>query len=173
VGKQVAYKIDYTSASNRHIGSIALNIENGDVGRMIVKSGFARVKSMDSKKVINEEQLILANLQQIAENEKIGIWSVTFIERELINNWSEDKDPRAFLKKLEGKSIPAIVEQVRDGSTVRALLLLEGNIHQMITMCIAGIQAPVCRVGIPNMEDLIQPFGEEAKCIRITNNSFP
>jgi staphylococcal nuclease domain-containing protein 1 len=164
VGKQVAYKIDYTSASNRHIGSIALNVENGDVGRMIVKNGFARVKSLDSKKIINEEQLILSDLQKIAEDEKVGIWSGKFIERELINNWSDAKDPRAFLAKMEGKAIPAIVEQIRDGSTVRALLLLEGNIHQMITMCIAGIQAPACRVGIPNMEDSIQPFGKEAKC---------
>ena len=165
VGKQVAYKIVYTSASNRHIGSLKLhNADDGDVARMIVKNGFARVKSLDSKKTINEEQLVLADLEKVAENEKVGIWSGNSVDRQVINSWGENQDARAFVSKMEGKPIPAIVEQIRDGSTVKVQLLLDGNVHQMITMCIAGIQAPTCRVGVPNMVDFVEPFGEEAKC---------
>jgi staphylococcal nuclease domain-containing protein 1 len=167
VGKQVAYKINYTSASNQHIGSLALNVEDGDVSKMVVKNGFARAKSLDSRKIANEEHLILAELEKTAENQKVGIWSGKCIERELISNWREEQDPRAFISKMKDKPIPGIVEQVRDGSTVKVLLILEGNLHQIITMCISGIQAPVCRVGVPNMDDVTEPYGEEAKCNHI------
>ncbi|KAJ2994732.1 nuclease domain-containing protein [Globomyces sp. JEL0801] len=60
----------------------------------------------------------------------------------------------------------AIIEQVRDGSSLRLLLLLEQdgiNVHQYVTVLISGIKCPVYRKDIPNVEDLVEPFAEEAK----------
>jgi staphylococcal nuclease domain-containing protein 1 len=51
-----------------------------------------------------------------------------------------------------------IVEQVRDGSTLRVLLLPS---FQVITVLLSGIKAPAVRKDVPEMEDLVEPFGEE------------
>jgi staphylococcal nuclease domain-containing protein 1 len=55
----------------------------------------------------------------------------------------------------------AIIESIRDGSTVRACLTLPNNEYQYITLMISGIKAPIIRQGIPNTDDLVEPFAEE------------
>jgi staphylococcal nuclease domain-containing protein 1 len=60
----------------------------------------------------------------------------------------------------------AIIEQVRDGSSFRLMLLLENNgakVYQFINASLSGIKAPTFRKDVPNMSDLIEPFSEEAK----------
>ena len=54
----------------------------------------------------------------------------------------------------------AIVEQVRDGSTLRVVLVPDG---QFITLFISGVKCPAYRKDIPDQPDLMEPFGEEAK----------
>lgn len=57
----------------------------------------------------------------------------------------------------------AIVDQIRDGSTYRISLQIDPNTWQIITFSLSGIKSPACRRDVPNMEDLVEPFGEEAK----------
>jgi staphylococcal nuclease domain-containing protein 1 len=57
----------------------------------------------------------------------------------------------------------AIIEQVRDASTFRVLLMLTPQEHQMITLQLSGVKAPVVRKDIPDQPDVVEPFGEEAK----------
>lgn len=61
----------------------------------------------------------------------------------------------------------AIIEQVRDASTYRVLLLLPDNKQQLTTLFLSGIKAPTCkREGLPaDQADTTtsEPFGEEAK----------
>lgn len=49
----------------------------------------------------------------------------------------------AFLKKNSKKRIKAVVESVIDGSTIKLLLLPEGN---MITLYLSGIKVKLCNV---------------------------
>jgi staphylococcal nuclease domain-containing protein 1 len=40
-------------------------------------------------------------------------------------------------------------------------LTLPNGEYQYITLMISGIKAPVIRQGVPNTDDLIEPFAEE------------
>ena len=73
-------------------------------------------------------------------------------------------DPLAFLQTYKGQTLNAIVEQVRDGGSLRVTLILSpSQNYQTATVMISGIKAPIVRSGIPGMEDLIEPFGYESK----------
>lgn len=57
----------------------------------------------------------------------------------------------------------AIIESIRDGSTVRACLTLPNGEYQYITLMISGIRAPIIRQGVSGTEDLVEPFAEEVR----------
>lgn len=71
-----------------------------------------------------------------------------------------DGDAKAYFDANKGKIVDAIVERVRDGSTVQVILLPS---LQTITLQLSGIKAPTYRKDIPNQPDQIEPFGGEAK----------
>ena len=73
------------------------------------------------------------------------------------------------LKKINILNIINIIgtiEQVRDGSTVRVAVKIPDikfPTYQYIVLLISGIRAPVYRKNVPNVEDVVEPFSEEAK----------
>ncbi|KAI8851643.1 hypothetical protein BC829DRAFT_386525 [Chytridium lagenaria] len=167
VGKEVAYRVEYTTASNRDFGIISLQPPGVDgetnITKVLIKNGLAKVKQPDGKRAPSDDQVALSELEAAAEAGKIGIWDAKPVR---IFSYSTPEDTRAFLEKFKGKQVDAIVDQVRDGSTFRVQLMFDegGNRHhQYITLSLTGIKAPVYRVGVPNVEDLIEPFSEEAK----------
>ncbi|KAI8928639.1 hypothetical protein BC831DRAFT_447426 [Entophlyctis helioformis] len=165
VGKEIAYKTEYTTASNgRPFGSLTLRFPiNGEtsVARLLVKEGWVRVRAPDGKRQPTE----VAALEQEAQAAKKGLWSEKPSSRNVSFNFTGE--PRAFLEKRKGKQIDAVIEQVRDGSTYRVLLVTpdgKGSFnHQYITLALSGIKCPIHRKDIPNMEDLVEPYAEEAK----------
>jgi staphylococcal nuclease domain-containing protein 1 len=60
-----------------------------------------------------------------------------------------------------------LIDQVRDGSNFRVTLILPANNgqkrYQYVNLTLTGIKAPAYRVGVPNVEDLVEPYSEEAK----------
>jgi len=72
-----------------------------------------------------------------AKSASRGKWAANASEhkRELLY---ELEDPVALLKK----TLPAVVEYVRDGSTLRVALQLEPMKYQMITLMVSGIKCP-------------------------------
>lgn len=65
-------------------------------------------------------------------------------------------DAKALVEKYHQKPVKAVIEQVRDGSTVRAFLLPN---FEYVTINLSGIKTPSPRTPSSNAE----PFGEEAK----------
>jgi staphylococcal nuclease domain-containing protein 1 len=58
----------------------------------------------------------------------------------------------------------AIVEQVRDGSSLRVLLLLTNPaIHQYLNINISGIKCPTFKKDVPGTETIAEPYAAEAK----------
>ena len=55
--------------------------------------------------------------QEAATSAKKGMWERVIVAHMRSITWDID-DPRALVANFEGKRIPAIVEHVRDGSTV-------------------------------------------------------
>ncbi|KAJ3332315.1 hypothetical protein HDU76_000645 [Blyttiomyces sp. JEL0837] len=174
VGKEVAFRVEYTTTTNnRDFGSLSLQPPGVDgetnVTRLLVKGGWVKVKPFDSKKgqAPTDEYTALTELEAAAQAGGLGIWAPGKAGRNA--NFAAPEDPRAFLEKYKGKHIDAIVDQVRDANTVRLVCLLPDDKdatkkhHQYINLTLTGVKAPTYRVGIPNVEDVIEPYSEEAK----------
>ncbi|KAF9914354.1 hypothetical protein BX616_008467 [Lobosporangium transversale] len=161
VGKEVMFRVDYTVPSTgREYGSIYLNQEN--VAFTLVREGWATIREIKPSESENADVEALYSYKAEAEAAKRGIWTdkESGIRKA---HYSFDGDAEEFLKTYKGKALPAIIENIRDGSTVRACLMLPNGEHQYITLMISGIKAPIIRQGVANAEDLIEPFSVEAK----------
>ncbi|KAI8813003.1 hypothetical protein BJ742DRAFT_752189 [Cladochytrium replicatum] len=164
VGKEVAFKVEYTTTTNkRDFGVLTLAPPglNGETNltRILVKEGWLKVKQPEGKRTANEETVLLSGLEEEAQAAKKGIWADPSTTRKVA---SEVSDLRAFLEKHKKTPIDAIIEQVRDGSTYRVCLLLPWG-NQYITLMLSGVKAPIYRKDVPGTEDLVEPYAEEAK----------
>lgn len=145
IGKEVIFKVDYTVPTiGREFGSVFLGDAN--VAKLVVAKGWAKVRDQGQQK--GEASPFLADLKLLeeqAQQNKLGRWS-TETEGSIRNlppsaiGDSGTFDAVAFLEANKGKPMEAIVEQVRDGSTVRAYLLPE---FQFVQVLVAGIKAPL------------------------------
>lgn len=84
-----------------------------------------------------EQTQKLLDAQDQAKAEKKGRWSGDGKSHVREITWSIE-DPRALVDKHEQKPIDAVIEQVRDGTTVRAFLLPN---FEYVTVILAGIKA--------------------------------
>ncbi|GAB5593132.1 hypothetical protein Unana1_08032 [Umbelopsis nana] len=166
VGKEVSFVSDYTiNTSNppREYGTICIP-NGGDVAQLVIKEGWAKVREGGKRNESEAEDSldVLKKLEDEARNASKGIWADKQKGQRTVKHTIAD-DSKAFLNKYKGKQIDAIIEQVRDASTFRVLLLLTPQKHQMITLQLSGVKAPVVRKDIPDQADVVEPFGEEAK----------
>ncbi|KAJ7569603.1 hypothetical protein O6H91_01G085700 [Diphasiastrum complanatum] len=147
VGKEVVFKVDYIVPSiNREFGSVFMGETN--IALSVVSEGWAKVRpqvgqSTDVSPYLTE----LLQLEEQAREQGLGLWnktpggseaSIRDIPPSAIGDASSF-DAAKLLESNKGKLLPAIVEHVRDGSTVRVSLLPE---FQYVQVFVAGIQAP-------------------------------
>jgi staphylococcal nuclease domain-containing protein 1 len=160
VGQQVNFVRDFIATSGREHGRIYIggtSMETAEnVAEMGVAEGWLEVRP---GKQVDEQTQKLLDVQEKAKSQKKGKWGVDEADyhkhvRDI--KWNVE-DPRALVDKYSQKPVKAIVEQIRDGSTVRAFLLPD---FEYVTIMLSGIKAPSAQsVG----ETSAQPFGEEAK----------
>ncbi|KAF9352123.1 hypothetical protein BGX34_000166 [Mortierella sp. NVP85] len=160
VGKEVMFRVDYSVPSTgREFGALYLNQEN--VAHTLVREGWADVREVRASDAENVDVEALFSYKAEAQAAKRGIWQEESGVR--VAHYNLEGDAAEFLERYKGKQLPAIIESIRDGSTVRACLTLPNNEYQYITLMISGIKAPIIRQGVPNTEDLVEPFAEESK----------
>uniref|UniRef100_A0A1D1XRH2 Ribonuclease n=1 Tax=Anthurium amnicola TaxID=1678845 RepID=A0A1D1XRH2_9ARAE len=147
IGKEVTFRVDYTVPSiGREFGSVFLGEKN--VALMIVSEGWAKVRDQGKQK--GEASPFLEELKHLEEQAKqngVGLWCQSqemkeASKRELPPSAIGDAsnfDAMGLLAANKGRPMQGIVEQVRDGSTVRLYLLPE---FQFVQVFVAGIQAP-------------------------------
>ncbi|KAL7409726.1 transcription factor [Mrakia frigida] len=133
-----------------------------DIASLVVEAGWAKVREATSTNEQAPETVRKAALKALetsASSSSLGLWGGQEVQRTV----SYMSDSQALLQEWKGKPIDAIVESVRDGSTLRVRLLLSNSEHQFITLSIAGIKAP--RMGGSGGSDAIggEPWCEEAK----------
>jgi endonuclease YncB( thermonuclease family) len=58
-------------------------------------------------------------------------------------------------------SDPALVEQVRDGSTLRVRLFMPDGDHQLVNIALAGVR---CARATSKQGEPSEPWGEEVRC---------
>ncbi|CAN6470492.1 unnamed protein product [Victoria cruziana] len=147
IGKEVTFRVDYTVPSiGREFGSVFLGDKN--VALLVVSEGWAKVREQGQQK--GEASPFLAELLRLEEQAKqqgLGRWSkepgaseasIRNLPPSAIGDPS-NLDAMGLLSANKGGSMQGIVEQVRDGSTIRVYLLPE---FQFVQVFVAGIQAP-------------------------------
>ncbi|KAL4634705.1 hypothetical protein ACB092_04G219400 [Castanea dentata] len=147
IGKEVAFKVDYTVPSiGREFGSVFIGDKN--VALLVVSEGWAKVREQGQQKgEVSPFLPELLRLEEQAKQQGLGRWSkVPGAAEAAIRNLppSAIGDPSNFnamglLASNKGSPMQGIVEQVRDGSTIRVYLLPE---FQFVQVFVAGIQAP-------------------------------
>ncbi|KAL8230450.1 hypothetical protein R6Q57_000228 [Mikania cordata] len=144
IGKDVVFRTEYTIPNfSREFCSVFIGTTN--VGNEVVTHGWAKVKEVKGE--VTPEHTELLRLEEQARQQGIGLWdrspgSVDAAIRNLPPSAVGDPsnlDAMGLLAVNKGKSMEAIVEQVRDGSSLRVYLLPE---FQFVQVFVAGIQAP-------------------------------
>jgi len=154
VGKPVLGHVVHTA--NREYGVLLLGEDPEtavDVARKLVEEGLAKVRD-------NCQDKTLLDAQEVAKNAKKGLHgegSATHVRK---ITWEVD-NARSLVDKFAGKPVDAVVEHVRDGTTLR-LFLLPDMIH--ITLMMSGVRSPGTRLGPEGRPDPAQcePFATEA-----------
>ncbi|KAM2075632.1 hypothetical protein ACFX1T_038489 [Malus domestica] len=149
IGKEVAFRVDYVVQQiGREFGSVFLGDKN--LAMLVVAEGWAKVKEGKQGPQKAEASPYIAELlrlQEQARTEGLGLHSKVpgageASKRNLppsaIGN-SGNLDAVSLLAENKGRPMECLVEQVRDGSTVRAYLLPD---FQFVQVFVAGIQAP-------------------------------
>ncbi|KAI8906475.1 hypothetical protein EDD86DRAFT_240853 [Gorgonomyces haynaldii] len=158
VGRQVHYKIDSLLNAQKAFGDFVIQPFEGEtqICRILVSRGFARVR-MDPKRALTDEHFVLQQLEQSAQAQQLGLFSDAIPVHEFSQ---QIEDIRRFFEQHKRSPLPAIVEQVKDAGSWRVLLVQE---KQYINFQLSGIKCPIYRKDIPNVEDLVEPFSEQAK----------
>ncbi|KAJ6676357.1 EBNA2 BINDING PROTEIN P100 [Salix viminalis] len=147
IGQEVTFKVDYAVPSiGREFGSVFLGDKN--VALLVVSEGWAKVREQGQQK--GEASPFLAELLRLEEQAKqqgLGKWSkAPGASEAAIRNLppsaigdSGNFDAMGLLAANKGRPMQCIVEQIRDGSTIRVYLLPD---FQFVQVFVAGIQAP-------------------------------
>lgn len=158
IGKEVRFCIEYkVPGSGKEYGCIFYksgaewkNITEELVGEGLVEVRRGGIKPSDDQTKLNE-------LEDVAKAAKKGKWSVEGKEHVRSISWTIE-NPRNFVDQKKGKPINAIIEMVRDGSTVRAFLL---PTFEYVTVMLTGIKCPTSRRD--SDKEVFDPFAQEAK----------
>ncbi|KAK7316871.1 hypothetical protein RJT34_00642 [Clitoria ternatea] len=147
IGKEVTFRVDYNVPSiNRDFGTVFLGDKN--VAMLVVSQGWVKVREQGQQKgEVSPYLAELLRLEEQAKQEGLGRWSkVPGAAEASIRNLPpsaigdpSNLDAMGLLAANKGLPMEAIVEQVRDGSTLRIYLLPE---FQFVQVFVAGIQAP-------------------------------
>ncbi|CED84878.1 Transcriptional coactivator p100 [Phaffia rhodozyma] len=137
---------------------------NRDVSSMVVSAGWATVRDSPANQDTAEtaRKDALRQLQAEAEANAIGLHAGLQRDQPLVN--FHMRDSQAFLSEYKGQPLDGIVENVRDGSSLRIRLLLQGE-HQFVNLNLAGIKAPRVNASAhgPSSTETGEPFSEESK----------
>lgn len=156
VGQVVTFVKEYTAASGRDHGKIYLGGTNPDNAENITETGVAAGwLEVRPGRIADEFVTRLLELQDQAKAAGRGKWgSSSDAVREV--KWVLE-NPRQLVDQYKQKPVHAVVEMVRDGSTLRVMLLPN---FEYITLQLSGVRAPATRAGTDGKAEL---FAEEAK----------
>lgn len=162
VGEEVYFQCERKPNATRDYGVIfvgkdANNLTN--VTELAVSEGLLQVRREGVRTPSPELQRLIDIEDQAKAQGKGRYGSATPVARSIV--W-QIENPRSFVDLQAGKPVRAIIEHVRDGSTVRAFLLPG---FQYITLMISGIRCPGFRLDNDGKPDpsVVVPYAEEAR----------
>lgn len=159
IGEEVYFTCERPPNSNRDYGVLYLGPDPStapNVTELLVQEGLVSVRKDNARQPSPELQRLL-DLEESAKSAGKGKWSNSSASEHIRNiKWTHENQ-RSFVEQQAGRPIKAIIEHVRDGSTIRAFLLPD---FHYITLMISGI-----RVNISHLE-------KKHKFHEITNIDF-
>lgn len=168
VGKEILFVVDYKiPASGREYGMIYLGKDTSseNVAESLVAEGLVEVRQVASNRPQDEYLQRLNALQDSAKAAGKGKWGTPETLQKHVRDikWSlpPSESPRNFVESFRREPIKAVIEHVRDGSTVRAFLL--PSFHY-VTVMLSGIKCPGYKIGEDGrVSQDAEPYAEEAK----------
>ncbi|XP_003475212.2 staphylococcal nuclease domain-containing protein 1 [Cavia porcellus] len=159
IGKEVCFTIENKTPQGREYGMIYLGKDtNGEnIAESLVAEGLATRR--EGMRANNPEQNRLAECEEQAKASKKGMWSEGNGSHTIRDLKYMIENPRHFVDSHHQKPVNAIIEHVRDGSVVRALLLPD---YYLVTVMLSGIKCPTFRREADGSETP-EPFAAEAK----------
>ncbi|KAL7636680.1 UNVERIFIED_CONTAM: hypothetical protein RMT77_012429 [Armadillidium vulgare] len=159
IGKEILFSIETKTATGREYGTLYVgkdvnNLTN--VTELMISEGLLTVR----RESIRGNESHLTELEDAAKAAGKGKWSPDAHKNVRDIKWSVE-DVRAFVDKHKGKPMKAIIEHVRDGSSVKAFLLPD---FYNITLMISGIKCPLFKLddGKPDKANS-EPYAEAAR----------
>lgn len=168
------FVVERQANANRDYGVIYLGPDPNtaeNVTETLVREGYVSVRKDNARTPTPELQKLL-DLEEAAKSEGKNKWGNTSNEHVRSIKWTQENQ-RYFIDQLNGKPVNAIIEHVRDGSTVRAFLLPHPDYsnlvpdYQYITLMISGI-----RVSFNCLCSKKKKLGRNTS-FQITTNYFP
>lgn len=162
VGQEVYFHAERPPNANRDYGFICLGKDpatSENIVESIVSEGLVSVRREGVRQTPELTRLI--ELEDAAKAARKGKWSDSPLSEHVRNiTWNVDSKP--FFDQHSSKPIKAIIEHVRDGSTVRAFLLPG---FQHITLVMTGIRCPGFKLDADGKPDTTAevPLAEEAR----------
>mmetsp|Transcript_9984 Transcript_9984/g.28669 ORF Transcript_9984/g.28669 Transcript_9984/m.28669 type:complete len:953 (+) Transcript_9984:302-3160(+) len=170
IGQSCVFRIDYTvEGIAREFGSVFIGQSNPpeNLALSVVQAGWAKVRGGQQQSPYFEE---LTRAQEMAEQNSVGMFTkdpelLAGAVRELPTAENgQGLDAMALLASMgKGKPLPAIVEQVLNGTSLRVLLL--PSFHSA-TVMVCGLQAPSMgrrNPENPEADPTPEPFARESR----------
>lgn len=158
VGKEVCFVKETNAQSTVDRGTLYLGKDPStgeNITDALVSAGLVEVRRLNKP---NDEEARLVALEDQAKSHNLGKWGSN------VNDHVRDikytiENPSNFVDSFRQKPVDGIIEYVRDGSTLRVLLLPSNN---QVTVQLSGIKCPGFKREADNTE-VPEPFAEEAK----------
>ncbi|NXA43888.1 SND1 protein, partial [Eudromia elegans] len=158
IGKEVCFTVEYKTPQGREYGMVYLGKDTSgeNIAESLVAEGLASRR--EGIRANNPEQSRLAELEEQAKCAKKGMWSEGTGSHTVRDLKYTIENPRHFVDSMHQKPVNAIIEHVRDGSVVRALLLPD---YYLVTVMLSGIKCPTFKREADS--EVPEPFAAEAK----------
>ncbi|XP_057179611.1 staphylococcal nuclease domain-containing protein 1 [Triplophysa rosa] len=161
IGKEVCFTVDRPKgALTREYGMMYLGKDTSgeNIAESLVAEGLATVRR-EGMRGNNPDLARLSDLEDQARASKKGLWSEGGGSQTVRDLKYSIENPRNFVDSLHQKPVNAIIEHVRDGCTVRALLLPD---YYLVTVMLSGVKCPSFKRE-PDGNETPEPFAAEAK----------
>ncbi|GCC21285.1 hypothetical protein chiPu_0019752, partial [Chiloscyllium punctatum] len=160
IGKEVCFTVEYKTPQGREYGMVYLGRDTTgeNIAESLLTEGLVSVRR-EGIRGTNPEQARLCELEEQAKAAKKGMWSDGGSSHTIRDLKYTIENPRHFVDSNHQKPVNAVIEHVRDGSVVRALLLPD---YYLVTVMLSGVKCPTFKRETDGTETP-EPFAAEAK----------
>jgi staphylococcal nuclease domain-containing protein 1 len=165
VGREISYTIDFQiPQSNRLMCTVYLG-KDKETGENIIESliseGLVELRQQTGARANDPKYQRLVVIDEQAKSNKRGRYSDQLSDVHVRNIKWTIENPKQFVDEHKSQQpLDAIVEFVRDGNTVRCLLLPS---YYLVTIQLTGIKCPMLKREGSSINENNEPFADEAK----------